>query len=109
MVCQLSATYEGSNQGFGAASAASTAPLAELSTGRTSGRPPVDVNPPATSIAASPAQPIRLEGVSKTYPDGSVGGQALDLTFAAGALTVLVGPSGCGKATLTKMMTRILE
>src|SRR3954447_2305303 len=109
MVCQLSATYEGSNQGFGAASAASTAPLAALSTGRTSGRPPVDVNAPPTSIAASPAQPIRLEGVSKTYPDGSIGVQALDLTFAAGELTVLVGPSGCGKTTTMKMINRIIE
>src|SRR4051812_3248230 len=109
MVCQLSATYEGSNQGFGAASAASTAPLAALSTGRTSGRPPVDVNAPPTSIAASPAQPIRLEGVSKTYPDGSIGVRALDLTFAAGELTVLVGPSGCGKTTTMKMINRIIE
>src|SRR3954452_9569675 len=109
MVCQLSATYEGSNQGFGAASAASTAPLAALSTGRTSGRPLVDVIAPPTSIAASPAQPIRLEGVSKTYPDGSIGVQALDLTFAAGELTVLVGPSGCGKTTTMKMINRIIE
>src|SRR3954452_17556628 len=109
MVCQLSATYEGSNQGFGAASAASTAPLAALSTGRTSGRPLVDVIAPPTSIAASPAQAIRLEGVSKTYPDGSIGVQSLDLTFAAGELTVLVGPSGCGKTTTMKMINRIIE
>src|SRR3954469_20514147 len=109
MVCQLSATYEGSNQGFGAASEASTAPLAALSTGRPSGRPPVDVIAPPTSIAASPAQPIRLEGVSKTYPDGSIGVQSLDLTFAAGELTVLVGPSGCGKTTTMKMINRIIE
>src|SRR3954463_4676116 len=109
MVCQLSATYEGSNQGFGAASAASTAPLAALSTGRPSGRPLVDVSAPPTSIAASPAQAIRLEGVSKTYPDGSVGVQSLHLTFAAGELTVLVGPSGCGKTTTMKMINRIIE
>jgi osmoprotectant transport system ATP-binding protein len=66
----------------------------------------VDVSAP---IAASPAQAIRLEGVSKTYPDGSIGVQSLDLTFAAGELTVLVGPSGCGKTTTMKMINRIIE
>ncbi len=55
------------------------------------------------------AEEIRLEGVSKVYPDGSVGVQALDLTFAAGELTVLVGPSGCGKTTTMKMINRIIE
>src|SRR4051812_20563981 len=109
MVSQFAVTYEGSNQGFGAASAASTAPLAALSTGRPSGRPLVDVSALPTRIAASPAQAIRLEGVSKTYPDGSIGVQALDLTFAAGELTVLVGPSGCGKTTTMKMINRIIE
>jgi osmoprotectant transport system ATP-binding protein len=69
----------------------------------------VDVSAPPPTIAASPAQAIRLEGVSKTYPDGSIGVQALDLTFAAGELTVLVGPSGCGKTTTMKMINRIIE
>jgi osmoprotectant transport system ATP-binding protein len=69
----------------------------------------VDVSAPPGSIAASPAQAIRLEGVSKTYPDGSIGVQSLDLTFAAGELTVLVGPSGCGKTTTMKMINRIIE
>ncbi|SSC24389.1 ABC transporter, partial [Klenkia terrae] len=55
------------------------------------------------------AEEIRLEGVSKVYPDGSVGVQALDLTFAPGQLTVLVGPSGCGKTTTMKMINRIIE
>ena len=40
------------------------------------------------------AEAIRLEGVSKVYPDGTVGVAELDLTFAAGELSVLVGPSG---------------
>jgi osmoprotectant transport system ATP-binding protein len=69
----------------------------------------VDVSAPPASIAASPAQAIRLDGVSKTYPDGSIGVQSLDLTFAAGELTVLVGPSGCGKTTTMKMINRIIE
>ncbi|CCH86185.1 Glycine betaine/carnitine/choline transport ATP-binding protein opuCA [Modestobacter italicus] len=69
----------------------------------------MDVSAPTGSIAAAPAQAIRLEGVSKTYPDGSVGVRQLDLTFAAGELTVLVGPSGCGKTTTMKMINRIIE
>ncbi len=55
------------------------------------------------------AQEIRLEGVSKTYADGTVGVGRLDLTFAAGELSVLVGPSGCGKTTTMKMVNRIIE
>ena len=55
------------------------------------------------------AQEIRLEQVSKTFPDGSVGVAELDLTFAAGELSVLVGPSGCGKTTTMKMINRIIE
>ena len=55
------------------------------------------------------AEPIRLEGVSKVYPDGTVAVRELDLTFAAGELTVLVGPSGCGKTTTMKMINRIIE
>jgi osmoprotectant transport system ATP-binding protein len=69
----------------------------------------VDVSAPPAPVTASPAEAIRLEGVSKTYPDGTVGVQALDLTFAAGELTVLVGPSGCGKTTTMKMINRIIE
>jgi osmoprotectant transport system ATP-binding protein len=63
----------------------------------------------ATPYASSGAEPIRLEGVSKVYPDGTVAVRELDLTFAAGELTVLVGPSGCGKTTTMKMINRIIE
>jgi osmoprotectant transport system ATP-binding protein len=67
--------------------------------------------PPAqpTGVAGSAAEEIRLEGVSKVYPDGTVAVRELDLTFAAGELTVLVGPSGCGKTTTMKMINRIIE
>jgi osmoprotectant transport system ATP-binding protein len=64
---------------------------------------------PPASLAGSRAQAIRLEGVSKVYPDGTVAVHELDLTFAAGELTVLVGPSGCGKTTTMKMINRIIE
>ncbi len=60
-------------------------------------------------IASGGAEAIRLDGVSKVYPDGTVAVRELDLTFAAGELTVLVGPSGCGKTTTMKMINRIIE
>jgi osmoprotectant transport system ATP-binding protein len=67
--------------------------------------------PPATPapIGGSGAEEIRLEGVSKVYPDGTTAVRELDLTFAAGELSVLVGPSGCGKTTTMKMINRIIE
>ncbi len=52
---------------------------------------------------------IRLAGVGKTYPDGTVAVQELDLDVAAGELVVLVGPSGCGKSTTLKMINRLIE
>ncbi len=52
---------------------------------------------------------IRLDGVSKRYPDGTVAVHELDLEVARGELTVLVGPSGCGKTTTMKMINRLVE
>jgi osmoprotectant transport system ATP-binding protein len=68
----------------------------------------VDASGPPSG-AASAAEEIRLEGVSKVFADGTVGVAELDLTFAAGELTVLVGPSGCGKTTTMKMINRLIE
>jgi osmoprotectant transport system ATP-binding protein len=52
---------------------------------------------------------IRLEGVGKRYPDGTVAVHELDLEVAAGEVVVLVGPSGCGKSTTLKMINRLIE
>ncbi|CAN5527958.1 ATP-binding cassette domain-containing protein [soil metagenome] len=52
---------------------------------------------------------IRLAGVGKTYPDGTVAVHELDLDIARGELVVLVGPSGCGKSTTLKMINRLIE
>jgi osmoprotectant transport system ATP-binding protein len=52
---------------------------------------------------------IRLEGVGKTYDDGTVAVHALDLDVPRDALVVLVGPSGCGKSTTLKMINRLIE
>jgi multiple sugar transport system ATP-binding protein len=47
---------------------------------------------------------VRLEGVGKTYPNGHVAAQGLDLEIANGEFMVLVGPSGCGKSTALRMI-----
>jgi osmoprotectant transport system ATP-binding protein len=52
---------------------------------------------------------IRLSGVGKIYPDGTVAVQALDLEVRTGEIVVLVGPSGCGKSTTLKMINRLIE
>src|SRR6478735_653237 len=52
---------------------------------------------------------IRLEGVGKTYPDGTVAVHELDLDVSRGEMVCLVGPSGCGKSTTLKMINRLIE
>jgi osmoprotectant transport system ATP-binding protein len=52
---------------------------------------------------------IRLESVSKRFPDGQVAVGDLTLEVVAGETCVLVGPSGCGKTTTLKMINRLVE
>jgi multiple sugar transport system ATP-binding protein len=52
---------------------------------------------------------ISLEGVAKTYPDGTKAVSSLDLEVPDGRLMVLVGPSGCGKTTILLMVAGLEE
>ena len=53
---------------------------------------------------------IRLGGVGKTYDDGTVAVQELDLDVERGrAGRAWSGPSGCGKSTTLKMINRLIE
>jgi osmoprotectant transport system ATP-binding protein len=52
---------------------------------------------------------IRLDGVSKVWPDGQVAVHELTLDVPTGAVAVLVGPSGCGKTTTMRMVNRLVE
>ncbi len=47
---------------------------------------------------------IRLENLTKVYPDGTLAVNDLDLEIGDGEFVVLVGPSGCGKSTLLRMI-----
>jgi multiple sugar transport system ATP-binding protein len=52
---------------------------------------------------------VRLESISKVYPDGTRAVSDLDLDIDDGELLVLVGPSGCGKTTALRMVAGLEE
>ncbi|WP_425474858.1 ABC transporter ATP-binding protein [Nocardioides cheoyonin] len=52
---------------------------------------------------------IVLEGVTKTYADGTTAVQDLSLSVDRGEVAALVGPSGCGKSTTLRMVNRLVE
>ena len=52
---------------------------------------------------------IRLDHVSKRYPNGLLAVDELSLEVPEGEICVLVGPSGCGKTTIMKMVNRLIE
>jgi multiple sugar transport system ATP-binding protein len=47
---------------------------------------------------------IALEGITKTFPDGTTAVSDLTLDIEDGEFMVLVGPSGCGKTTALRMV-----
>ena len=57
----------------------------------------------------TPETMIRLDAVSKQYPDGTSAVRELSLDVGRGDLVILVGPSGCGKTTTLKMINRLIE
>ncbi len=52
---------------------------------------------------------VEVLSAHKTYPDGTVALQPVDLTVREGDFVTLLGPSGCGKTTLLKMIAGLLE
>ncbi len=49
---------------------------------------------------------IKLEGVSKVYPKGSVGLSGIHLSIASGEFVFLTGQNGSGKSTLLQLLTK---
>ena len=49
---------------------------------------------------------IEFKNVSKTYPNGTVALKNINLTIADGEFVFIVGHSGAGKTTLTKLLMR---
>ncbi len=52
---------------------------------------------------------IRIDSVTKRYPDGTVAVDRLSLDIPDRSVTVFVGPSGCGKTTTLRMINRMVE
>jgi len=52
---------------------------------------------------------IRLERVTKIYPDGTEAVREVSFEVQKGELCVLLGPSGCGKTTTMKMINRLIS
>jgi phosphate transport system ATP-binding protein len=50
---------------------------------------------------------VRLAAVSKIFPGGIVGLNAVDLDIAGGEFLTLLGPSGCGKTTFLRSIKRM--
>jgi cell division transport system ATP-binding protein len=63
---------------------------------------------PETRLQTEPAEApiIRFQGVSKTYPNGTLALRGIDLNIARQDFIFLVGPSGAGKSTLVRLMIR---
>ena len=47
---------------------------------------------------------VTFDKVGKTYPDGTMAVQGIDLAIRDGEFMVFVGPSGCGKTTALRMV-----
>ena len=60
-------------------------------------------------VRRGPAPIIELDDVTKVYPGGHLALERVSLTVGRGDFVFLVGPTGCGKSTLIKLLIRELD
>ncbi|MCC5978964.1 MAG: ABC transporter ATP-binding protein [Salinarimonas sp.] len=51
---------------------------------------------------------VKLQGVDKTFPNGTIALSGLDLTIREGEFVSLLGPSGCGKSTALRILAGLI-
>lgn len=71
--------------------------------------PPAALARTAAAAHGEAAPAIEVLSAHKTYANGTVALQPVDLSIAEGEFVTLLGPSGCGKSTLLKMVAGLLE
>jgi NitT/TauT family transport system ATP-binding protein len=71
--------------------------------------PPAEALQAAVQTGAGPVPAVEVLSAHKTYPNGTVALQPVELTVQEGEFITLLGPSGCGKSTLLKMVAGLLE
>ena len=58
---------------------------------------------------ATSATMLSVQGLNKTYPDGTRALRDIDLQIPKGQLIAVIGPSGAGKSTFMRCINRLVE
>lgn len=61
------------------------------------------------SVAAAGAVTVEMHGIGKTFPNGVVANDSVDLVLRAGQIHALVGENGAGKSTLMSILYGLEE